>query len=351
MHLVELIPTATTQPLILDQLETFLTSVVGKGVVRAKDTPNFIANRVGIFSILAVIAESEKFGLRFDEVDDLTGARLGRAKSATFRTADVVGLDTMAHVIKTMQDTLGDDDPFFPLYETPAVLAGLVKRGALGQKTGAGFYKKEGKSIKVLDPKTGSYVDGGGKADELVGRILKKAAGGKAPAPARIAASAGAIPLGDFPRRVPLHRRASGIDRRQRARRRSRHSLGFRLERRPVRADGNQAGWTQVAQWVKDDIDAGKALVECAVACLGVRRSRRAKRAACIVREGSWSPAEAARFVAAFILLDVYQQAGRSARRSSGETGADPKTYGKTLFETDEPCAPGWMIARARTMS
>ena len=173
MHLVELIPTATTRPEILDQLETFLTSVVGKGVVRAKDTPNFIANRVGIFSILAVITEAAKFGLRFDEVDDLTGSRLGRAKSATFRTADVVGLDTMAHVIKTMQDTL-KDDPFFPVYETPAVLAELVKKGALGQKTGGGFYKKEGKAIKVLDPKTGEYVDGGAKADELVGRILKR---------------------------------------------------------------------------------------------------------------------------------------------------------------------------------
>src|SRR3984893_18393195 len=161
MHLVELIPTDTTQPEILDQLETFLTSVVGKGVVRAKDTPNFIANRVGIFSILAVIAEAEKFGLRFDEVDDLTGARLGRAKSATFRTADVVGLDTMAHVIKTMQDTL-KDDPFFPVYETPAVLAELVEQGALGQKSGAGFYKKEGKTIKVLDPVKGEYVEAGG---------------------------------------------------------------------------------------------------------------------------------------------------------------------------------------------
>lgn len=71
MHLVELIPTATTRPEILDQLESFLTSVVGKGVVRAKDTPNFIANRVGIFSILAVVHEAAKFGLRFDEVDDL----------------------------------------------------------------------------------------------------------------------------------------------------------------------------------------------------------------------------------------------------------------------------------------
>ena len=124
MHLVELIPTAHTRGDILDKLETFLTSALGKGVVRAKDTPNFIANRVGIFSILAVFAESAKFGIPFDVVDDLTGSKLGRAKSATFRTADVVGLDTMAHVIKTMQDNL-KDDPFAPVYATPPALPGF----------------------------------------------------------------------------------------------------------------------------------------------------------------------------------------------------------------------------------
>jgi 3-hydroxyacyl-CoA dehydrogenase len=85
----------------------------------------------------------------------------------------VVGLDTMAHVIKTMQDNL-TDDPFAPVYKTPAVLKGLVDAGALGQKTGAGFYKKEGKAIKVLDAKTGQYVESGKKADEIVVRILKK---------------------------------------------------------------------------------------------------------------------------------------------------------------------------------
>ncbi len=174
MHLVELIPTATTAPEILDQLETFLTSTLGKGVVRAKDTPNFIANRVGVFSILAVFAEAQKYGIPFDVVDDLTGSKLGRAKSATFRTADVVGLDTMAHVIKTMQDGL-KDDPFAPTYATPPVLKALVEKGALGQKTGAGFYKKEGKVIKVLDPQSGEYVESGKKADEMVVRILKKA--------------------------------------------------------------------------------------------------------------------------------------------------------------------------------
>ncbi|MFO0102786.1 MAG: 3-hydroxyacyl-CoA dehydrogenase family protein, partial [Betaproteobacteria bacterium] len=111
MHLVELIPTPATRPQILDDLETFLTSTLGKGVVRAKDTPNFIANRVGIAGMLATMKEAETFGLTYDVVDDLTGKKLGRASSGTFRTADVVGLDTMAHVIKTLQDNL-KDDPF-----------------------------------------------------------------------------------------------------------------------------------------------------------------------------------------------------------------------------------------------
>jgi 3-hydroxyacyl-CoA dehydrogenase len=177
MHLVELIPTAATQASILDQLETFLTRTLGKGVVRAKDTPNFVANRVGIFSILAVIKEAEKYGLTYDVVDDLTGTKLGRAKSATFRTADVVGLDTMAHVIKTMQDTLPlDKDPFAASYATPPALQALVQQGALGQKTGAGFYKKVGKDILRLDPTQGDYVAGGGAADPIVERILKKPA-------------------------------------------------------------------------------------------------------------------------------------------------------------------------------
>jgi 3-hydroxyacyl-CoA dehydrogenase len=91
---------------VLDQLEAFVTSGLGKGVVRAHDTPNFIANRVGIAGMLATMKEVENFGLTYDVVDDLTGKKLGRASSGTFRTADVVGLDTMAHVIKTLQDNL-----------------------------------------------------------------------------------------------------------------------------------------------------------------------------------------------------------------------------------------------------
>ena len=139
MHLVELIPTAATQAPILDQLETFLTSTLGKGVVRAIDTPNFIANRVGVFGMLATMHEAEKYGLSYDLVDDLTGAKLGRAKSGTFRTADVVGLDTLGHVIRTMTDKL-PEDPFHSLYQPPAALAKLIADGQLGQKTVAGFF-------------------------------------------------------------------------------------------------------------------------------------------------------------------------------------------------------------------
>src|SRR5207244_2346232 len=146
MHLVELIPTAATQPQYLDQLETFLTVTLGKGVVRAKDTPNFIANRVGVFSILATMVHTERLGLGFDVVDALTGPAIGRARSATYRTSDVVGLDTMAHVIRTMDETL-PDDPWHKYYQAPVWLKALIDKGALGQKTKAGFFRKVGKDI------------------------------------------------------------------------------------------------------------------------------------------------------------------------------------------------------------
>ena len=149
MHLVELIPTKLTDAAVVEGLEAFLTTAIGKGVVVAKDTPNFIGNRIGVFSMLATMHHTGQFELGFDTVDVLTGPAIGRPKSATYRTADVVGLDTMAHVIKTMGDTLADD-PWHTYFKTPAVLQGLIDAGALGQKTGAGFYKKVGKDILVL---------------------------------------------------------------------------------------------------------------------------------------------------------------------------------------------------------
>ncbi len=171
MNLVELIPTIDTEPRLLDLLETFLVTGLGKGVVRARDTPNFIGNRIGVFGILSVFAQADKFGLSYDLVDELTGTRLGRAKSGTYRTADVVGLDTLAHVIRTMQEQL-PNDPFHAHFGVPPVLAGLIEQGALGQKAGAGFYRKQGKAILRLDPAKKDYVPADASIDPAVAEIL-----------------------------------------------------------------------------------------------------------------------------------------------------------------------------------
>ena len=255
MYLVELINTPTTNPEVIDQLESFVTSAVGKGVVRANDTPNFVANRVGIAGMMATMIEAEKFGLSVDVVDDLTGKKLGRASSGTFRTADVVGLDTMAHVVKTMQDNL-KDDPFYSTYATPKVLAGLIEKGALGQKAGAGFYKKVGKDIQRLDFATGEYVAGGGKADEIVARMLKKQ-----PADRIKLLKESSNPqaqflwsiLRDSFQYVAVHLdtvadTAREIDFAMR--------WGFGSQQGPFEL-WQAAGWKQVAEWIADDIVKG----------------------------------------------------------------------------------------------
>ena len=146
MHLVELIPCTGTDATLLDDLETFLVSTLGKGVVRAKDTPNFIANRIGVFSMLATVHHGQHFGLGFDTVDALTGRYLGRPKSATFRTLDVVGLDVFSHVVKTMEENL-TDDPWHGYFKNPEWMEKLIDDGSLGQKTKCGVYKKIDKKI------------------------------------------------------------------------------------------------------------------------------------------------------------------------------------------------------------
>src|SRR5271165_3397182 len=156
MQLVELIAQRATAPQLIDQLETFLVTVLGKGIVRAKDTPNFVANRVGVFSILATMVHTQRFDLGFDVVDALTGPVIGRARSASYRTSDVVGLDTLAHVIRTMDEALSDD-PWHRYYQAPAWLQALIAKGALGQKTKVGFFQKVGKEIQVLDPASQAY--------------------------------------------------------------------------------------------------------------------------------------------------------------------------------------------------
>ena len=258
MALVELIPTPATKPEILDQLETFVTTTLGKGVVHAKDTPNFIANRVGIAGMLATMIEAEKLGLSYDIVDDLTGKKMGRASSGTFRTADVVGLDTMAHVIKTLQDNL-QADPFYASYKTPPVLAKLIEQGALGQKSGAGFYKKVGKDILRLDPATAQYVPSGGKAEPIVERMLKKP-----PAERLKLLRESTNPQAQFVwaiLRDSFHYCAVHLADVADSARHIDFAMrrGFGMQQGPFEL-WQAAGWKQVASWVKEDIDAGKAL-------------------------------------------------------------------------------------------
>jgi 3-hydroxyacyl-CoA dehydrogenase len=171
MHLAELIPSKNTSSELLDYLESWLTSFLGKGVVRAKDTPNFIANRIGVFSLLATMHHAEQFGISADEVDVLTGTALGRPKSATMRTMDVVGLDTMKHVVFTMHDQL-KDDPWHAYYQLPAWIESLIEKGALGQKAGQGIYRKNGKTIEVIDPSSGEYKPSEAKVSESMQKIM-----------------------------------------------------------------------------------------------------------------------------------------------------------------------------------
>ena len=156
----------------LDDLERFLVTTLGKGVVRAKDTPNFVANRIGVFSMLSALANAERFGLRADVVDDLTGVRFGRAKSATFRTLDVVGLDVFSYTVKTMEQMLYDD-PWHAHFKLPGWLQQLIANGALGAKTKAGVYKKDGKQLLVFDPAKGEYVPSGENCAAVVKDIRK----------------------------------------------------------------------------------------------------------------------------------------------------------------------------------
>ena len=260
MALVELINTPTTLPQVLDDLEAFVTSNLGKGVVHAKDSPNFIANRVGIAGMLATMKEVENFGLTYDVVDDLTGKKLGRASSGTFRTADVVGLDTMAHVIKTLQDTLSiETDPFYASFETPAVLKALLEMGNLGQKTKAGFFKKVGRDVMRFDLDSKEYVPAGEKADEVYARMLKKPAAERLKllrnaegkqgqflwAILRNAFHYAAVHL------ASIADNARAVDFCMR--------WGFGMKQGPFEL-WQEAGWLEVANMVKEDIDAGKAL-------------------------------------------------------------------------------------------
>jgi len=331
MQLVELIATPATQGDILDALEAFVTTTLGKGVVRAKDTPNFIANRIGIAGMLSTMKEVENYGLSFDVVDDLTGKKLGRASSGTFRTADVVGLDTMAHVIKTLQDNLSlDTDPFYGSFGTPPVLARLIELGNLGQKTKAGFYKKVGRDVLRFDLASGDYVSAGEKADAVYERMLKK------PAAERLKLLRNAEgPQGRFLWAIlrnsfhyaavhlaTIAHTARDVDQAMR--------WGFGMKQGPFEL-WQEAGWLEVARMVQEDIDAGKALCKAPLPAW-VFEGPVAQAGGVHTAEGSWNPSSG-RFEPRRE-LPVYRRQ-LFPELLLGEGGPRPEASGQTVFEND----------------
>ncbi len=318
MALVELIPCKTTDPAILDQLETFLVSTLGKGVVRAKDTPNFVANRIGVFSMAATMHHTQAFGLGLDLVDALTGPAIGRPKSATFRTADVVGLDTMGHVFKGSALALRDD-PWRQYFNPPAWLNALIEKGALGQKTKVGIYANKGK--QVLDTATGAYRDAGAKPDEAVQALLKI----KNPAEKIAALRASDHPQAQFLwaiQRDVFHYAAVLLAEIADTARDVDFAIrwGFGWGMGPFEI-WQAAGWRQVADWIEADIAAGKAMTKTPLPAWvkqvdGVHRP-----------EGSYSAAEDAYKPRS--TLPVYQ------RQPYPELvlGEAPHRYGETVFE------------------
>ena len=324
MNLVELIPCKGTEAEMLDQLETFLVSTVGKGVVRAKDTPNFIANRIGTFSLLATRHHAEAFNLSFDMVDALTGRYLGRPKSATFRTLDVVGLDVFAHVVNTMHENL-TEDPWHKHYELPGWFKYLVDQGALGQKTKKGIYQKIGKEIHVLDIHTKQYRLSDAKADDGVKDILRERDWAKKLAALR----ANPHPQAQFlwaTFRDVFHYCALHLGMIANNTRDLDFAVrwGFGWDQGPFEI-WQAAGWQQVAGWIGADIAAGKTMSSAPLPAWVTDPTRTAVHGP----QGSYSPASNSNQPRSSLTVyrrQIYPDA------LLGET----RHYGDTVFETDD---------------
>ena len=160
LRLVEIIPTPDTDPVVVTAVSSFVDRQLGKGVVVAKDTPNFIANRIGLYGVMRVLEHLTSGQYTTEEIDAMTGPVVGRPKSATFRTMDIAGIDILAHVATNLAARLDDDDER-RAFEPPPLIAQLVERGWIGSKAGQGFYKRErgpdGSTILTLDPATMDY--------------------------------------------------------------------------------------------------------------------------------------------------------------------------------------------------
>ena len=324
MHLVELIPCAGTEALLLDQLEAFLVSTLGKGVVRAKDTPNFIANRIGVFSMLATKHHAQAFNLGFDTVDALTGRYLGRPKSATFRTLDVVGLDVFAHVVNTMRENL-TDDPWHKHFELPGWFNRLVDQGALGQKTKKGVYQKIGKEIRVLDLHTEEYRLTESDVDHAVKEILRERDWAKKLSGLRNSQHPQAKFLWATFRDVfhycalqlaHIADNARDLDLAVR--------WGFGWDHGPFEI-WQAAGWQQVSGWIAADIAAGKAMSEVPLPEWVTDPLRTAVHTA----KGSFSPATVSYQPRS--TLPVYKRQPFPDRLVG-----EPVQFGETIFETDD---------------
>jgi 3-hydroxyacyl-CoA dehydrogenase len=159
LPLVEVIPTGDTDHAVVDRVSRFLDVRLGKGVVVAKDSPNFIANRIGLYGVIQVLRTLENGPFTIEEIDTITGPALGRPKSATFRTMDIAGLDVLGHVVRNLSPQLSAEEA--GEFALPAIVNKLIERGSIGEKSGEGFYKRtkgaEGSEILTLDPSTMTY--------------------------------------------------------------------------------------------------------------------------------------------------------------------------------------------------
>ncbi|MBX3616750.1 3-hydroxyacyl-CoA dehydrogenase/enoyl-CoA hydratase family protein [Nitrosomonas sp.] len=327
MHLVELIPCHVSDAVMLDHLEEFLVTYLGKGVIRAKDTPNFIANRIGVFSLLATMHHSRSFDFGFDLVDALTGVLIGRPKSATFRTVDVVGLDTLAHVIHTMRDAL-PEDPWHRYFEVPDWLQGLIEIGALGEKVKRGVYQKIKNEIHVLDRATKEYRLSGADVDDDLKRLLKYSNPPEKFAALRNNQQPQAQFLWSIFRDLfhycaiqleSIADNARDLDLAMR--------WGFGWNQGPFEI-WQAAGWKQIALWIQEDIDAGKSMAQVPLPQWVMAIANSDGLQGVHSKQGSFAPA--AGKLHARSQLPVYRRQLFPDRLIGEDT-----TYGETIFETD----------------